>query len=39
VQAYKRLAALLKEQGDTDEAFRLLERALGVHERVGRPIA
>ena len=38
VQAYKRLAALLKEQGDTDEAFRVLERALGVHERVGRPI-
>jgi tetratricopeptide (TPR) repeat protein len=39
VQAYKRLAALLKEQGDTDEAFRVLERALGIHERVGRPIA
>jgi len=39
VQAYKRLAELLKEQGDTDEAFRVLERALGVQERVGRPLA
>jgi len=38
VQAYKRLAALLKERGDTDEAFNVLERALGVQDRVGRPL-
>ena len=39
VQAYKRLAALLKERGDTDAAFSVLERALGVQDRVGRPLA
>ena len=39
VHAYKRLAELLKEQGSTDEAFEVLERALGVQEKVGRPIA
>jgi len=38
VQAYKRLATLLKEQGDKDGALGVLERALGVQERVGRPI-
>ena len=38
VQAYKRLAALLKEQGDIEEAFAVLERALGVQDRVGRPL-
>lgn len=39
VQAYKRLAELLKEQGSMGEAFEVLERALGVQEKVGRPIA
>jgi tetratricopeptide (TPR) repeat protein len=39
VQAYKRLATLLKRQGDKDGALGVLERALGVQERVGRPIA
>ena len=39
VQAYKRLAELLKAQGDIDEAFRVLERALGVQDRVGRLLA
>jgi len=38
VDVYKRLAALLKRQGDTDGALEVLERALGVHERIGRPI-
>jgi tetratricopeptide (TPR) repeat protein len=39
VQAYKRLAAVLKESGRTEEALEVLERALGVQEKVGRPIA
>lgn len=39
VQAYKQLAALLKDQGDTDGALQVLERAIGVQERVGRPLA
>lgn len=39
VQAYKRLAELLKEHGDTDEAFNVLERALGVQDRLGRLLA
>ncbi len=38
VQAYKRLAGLLKSDGDTEAAFGVLERALGVQERAGRPI-
>src|SRR3990170_4986327 len=38
VQAYKRLAEVLKQQGDTEGAFGVLERALGVQERVGRPL-
>jgi tetratricopeptide (TPR) repeat protein len=39
VQAYKRLAQLLKAQHDTEGALGVLERALGVQETVGRPIA
>jgi tetratricopeptide (TPR) repeat protein len=38
VQAYKRLAEVLKAKGDTDGALAVLERALGVQERVGRPV-
>jgi tetratricopeptide (TPR) repeat protein len=39
VQAYKRLAEVLKAKGDTEAALDVLERALGVQERVGRPLA
>jgi tetratricopeptide (TPR) repeat protein len=39
VQAYKRLAALLKEQGDKDGALAVLERALGIQEQAGRPLS
>jgi tetratricopeptide (TPR) repeat protein len=39
VQTYKRLAALLKSEGDTAGALDLLERALGVQEGAGRPLA
>jgi tetratricopeptide (TPR) repeat protein len=39
VRAYKSLAALLKAQAATDEALELLERALGVQEKVGRPLS
>jgi hypothetical protein len=39
VQAYKRLAALLRESGDTEGALDVLEPALTVHERAGRPIS
>ena len=39
VQAYKSLAALLKNAGKKDEALDLLERALGVQETAGRPIS
>jgi tetratricopeptide (TPR) repeat protein len=39
VQAYKRLAAILRERGDTEGALDVLERALTVHERAGRPIS
>ena len=39
VQAYKRLAEVLKAKGDTEGALGVLERALGVQERVGRPIS
>jgi tetratricopeptide (TPR) repeat protein len=39
VQAYKRLGAILKEEGHTNDALEVLERALGVQEKVGRPIA
>ena len=38
VQAYKRLAEVLKAKGDTEGALAVLERALGVQERVGRPV-
>jgi tetratricopeptide (TPR) repeat protein len=38
VQAYKRLAEVLKAKGDTEAALAVLERALGVQERVGRPL-
>jgi tetratricopeptide (TPR) repeat protein len=39
VDAYRRLAALLKGEGRTREALDLLERAVAVQERVGRPVA
>jgi tetratricopeptide (TPR) repeat protein len=39
VQAYRQLAELLKAKGDTEGAHGLLERALAVQERVGRPLA
>ena len=39
VQAYRRLADVLKASGNTDGAFAVLERALGVQERVGRSLA
>ena len=39
IQAYKRQAALLKARGDIEGALEVLERALGVQERVGRPLA
>lgn len=39
IQAYKRLSVLLKAQGDIEGALAVLERALGVQERVGRPLA
>jgi tetratricopeptide (TPR) repeat protein len=38
VQAYKQLASLLRARGDKDAALDVLERALSVHERAGRPI-
>jgi len=38
VQAYKRLAALLKEEGHIEEALGVLERALGVQDRAARPL-
>jgi tetratricopeptide (TPR) repeat protein len=37
--AYKEFAGLLKEQGDSERALELLERALGVQERVGRRLS
>jgi tetratricopeptide (TPR) repeat protein len=39
VQAYKQLADSLKRAGRTDDAFRLLERALNVQEHVGPAVA
>jgi tetratricopeptide (TPR) repeat protein len=39
VTAYKSLGALLKDQGEAEAAFELLERALGVQDRVGRALA
>jgi tetratricopeptide (TPR) repeat protein len=39
VQAYRRLAELLKAKGDAEGALELLERATLVQERVGRPLA
>jgi tetratricopeptide (TPR) repeat protein len=38
VQAYKRLAEVLKAKGDIEGALGVLERALGVQESVGRQI-
>jgi tetratricopeptide (TPR) repeat protein len=38
VQAYKLLASLLRARGNTEAALDVLERALSVHERAGRPI-
>ena len=38
VNAYKRLAALLKDEGRSEEALELLERALGVQEQAGRAL-
>lgn len=38
VTAYKGLAVLLRERGETEEALELLERALGVQDQVGRPL-
>jgi tetratricopeptide (TPR) repeat protein len=38
IAAYKQLATLLKERGDSARAYELMERALGVQEQVGRPI-
>lgn len=39
VKAYKQLAALLREEGESDNAMDLLERALGVQDAVGRPLS
>lgn len=39
VKAYKQLSALLRDQGDAERALELLERALGVQDRVGRQLA
>lgn len=39
VQAYRRLAEVLKVKGDAEAALAVLERALGVQERVGRSVA
>jgi tetratricopeptide (TPR) repeat protein len=36
VAAYKELAALLKERGESEQALEVLERALRVQEQVGR---
>ena len=36
VTAYRELAALLKEQGEPEQALEVLERALRVQEQVGR---
>ena len=39
VQAHKELSELVKQRGDTDGALQVLERAISVQERVGRPLA
>ncbi len=39
IQAYKQLATLLREQGDSEGALELLERALGVQDSVARSLA
>jgi tetratricopeptide (TPR) repeat protein len=39
VQAYKQLATLVRQRGESEKGFELLERALGVQESVGRPLA
>jgi tetratricopeptide (TPR) repeat protein len=39
VKAYKQLAGVLREQGEHQLAFEVLERALNVREAVGRPLA
>jgi tetratricopeptide (TPR) repeat protein len=36
IRAYRRLAALLKTEGQPEQALELLERALGVRETAGR---
>lgn len=38
VGAYKQLATVLKEQGEPEKALNVLERAMGIQERVGRPL-
>jgi tetratricopeptide (TPR) repeat protein len=38
VEAYKSLAAVRKRHGDLEGALEVLERALSVNERVGRPV-
>jgi tetratricopeptide (TPR) repeat protein len=38
IDAYRRLAALLKGAGRTEAALELLERAVATQERVGRPV-
>lgn len=37
--AYKGLSALLKQDGDSDRALELLERALTLQDQVGRPLS
>lgn len=39
VAAFKQLAALLREQGQPERALDVLERAMDIQERVGRPLA
>lgn len=36
VKAYRQLARVLKDMGDRDAAFDVLEKAVGVQDRVGR---
>lgn len=39
IGAYKQLATVLKEQGEPEMALHILERAMGIQERVGRSLA